>query len=170
MFTLWKTRLSGRLDVDLVLLPRCDVFGSWIWNTYFPLSFALIQWPPYHFLNLFCLIIFRFGAGELLLQSKKASHLLSLILYQLMPDISEEGEENYIAHLIFTLLKLCLRWRGWHTTRLSHNPEVWWLEVSHSINLHIYKALGINTQKKLDDLKHRRIRNRMKSNIPEPST
>lgn len=58
-----------------------------------------------------------------MLQNKKAPHLLFLILYQLLPDISEEGEENHAACLIFTVLQLCLRWRGWDTTRLSHNPE-----------------------------------------------
>lgn len=67
-----------------------------------------------------------------------------------MPDISEEGKGNHAARLIFTLLNSALD--GGAGIQQQY-PIIQRLKVIHFINLHIYKALGINTQEKLDDLK-----------------
>lgn len=84
-FTLWKAHLSGWLVADLVILLRCDVFGSWFRNMYFPLRLVLVLplSSGHHSPFWSCSILFisKFGVGKLLLQSKKAPHLLFLILY-----------------------------------------------------------------------------------------
>lgn len=120
MFTLWKTHLSGQPDADLVIFSEWDMFRSWLRNT------RRVLVCPYlgaTFLNLFYPAYLQVWSRRTVASVQKGPS--PVVSYSLPAHARHfrrrEGKSCCTSDLYSA--KLCLRWRGWNTTTVSHNPE-----------------------------------------------